>query len=231
MGLTSGRERLVGRSAWVMAWMALVVGQLHALARHATTQGKDDLDLPLTRAWSVPVSRVLRPLLDWSNPDTVYLTYGKLWLPVFVTFTVCAFVVRRHRSARGALERWAWRIALIGYVVATAGVFGAYYTPWLDQSFLFLVLPGLALSVIGSTVLGIALLRAGFHPKATAWLLALWIPLFLAIAQVTSLGNTVLPAIFAFAVVGRRIATGRWPERESADEHGHHVGARRHSLL
>ena len=149
MSLTSGRERLIGRSAWVMAWVALVVGQLHALARHATSEGKDDLDLPLTRAWSVPASRALRPLLDWSDADTVYLTYGKLWLPVFVAFTLCAFVVRRHRSASGALERRAWPTALTGYVVVTAGVFGAYYTPWLDQSFLFLVLPGLAISMIG----------------------------------------------------------------------------------
>ena len=29
-------QRRIGRFAWVMAWVGLVVGQLHALARHNT---------------------------------------------------------------------------------------------------------------------------------------------------------------------------------------------------
>jgi hypothetical protein len=34
----------------------------------------------------------------------------------------------------------------------------------------------------------------------------LWIPLFIGIAQVTSLGNAALPVVFAFGIAGRRIA-------------------------
>jgi hypothetical protein len=78
-----------------------VVGELHALARHATAEGKEDLNQPLTRAWSVPASRALRPLLDSSDPDTVYLTYGKIWFPVFAAFTLCAFVVHQRRRSAG----------------------------------------------------------------------------------------------------------------------------------
>lgn len=94
-------QRVIGRVAWLMAWVGLVVGELHALARHATAAGQEDLDQPLTRGWSAPASRVLRPLLDCSDPDTGYLTYGKIRLPVYAAFTLCAFVVRRRRRSQG----------------------------------------------------------------------------------------------------------------------------------
>ncbi len=110
-------QRRIGRFAWVMAWFGLVMGQFHAMARHQTADGRSDLDSDLVRAWSDPARDLFAPLLDWGSPDTVYLTYGKLWLPVFVAFTLCAFVVRRRRSPVG-VEKWAWRVALAGYVAA-----------------------------------------------------------------------------------------------------------------
>ena len=83
-------------------------------AQHRGRQG-GPADLALTRVWSDP-ARGAGPLLDWGDPDLVYLTYGKIWLPVFLAFTLCAFVVRRRRQPPG-FEKWAWRIALIGYVL------------------------------------------------------------------------------------------------------------------
>jgi hypothetical protein len=143
-------------------------------------------------------------LLNWADPDTVYLTYGKIWLPVFVSFTLAAFVVyRRRRSTR--FEKWAWYITLTGYIIATVAVFGDYYTPWIDQAFLVTV-PALLLSLAGSTMLGIALLCSDFRPRTTPWLLVLWIPLLVGITQITSLGNAVLPAIWAWAIAIRRPA-------------------------
>jgi len=70
--LESIRQRTIARYAWAMAWFGLVAGQLHALARHNTVDGKSDLELPLTRLWSDPARSALRPLLDWANPDAVY---------------------------------------------------------------------------------------------------------------------------------------------------------------
>jgi hypothetical protein len=49
-------------------------------------------------------------------------------------------------------------------------MFGDYYTPWIDQSFLLLTIPGLLISLVGSTMLGIALLRNRYRPRTTAWL-------------------------------------------------------------
>ena len=50
METSPAAQRLIGRFAWIMAWVGLVVGALHALARHATAEGKEDLNQPLTRA-------------------------------------------------------------------------------------------------------------------------------------------------------------------------------------
>lgn len=207
------RQRAIGRFAWAMAWFGLVAGQLHALARHNTVDGRNDLKLPLTRLWSDPARSALKPLLDWANPDTVYLTYGKIWLPVFVAFTLCAFVVRRRRAPYG-FEKWAWRVALTGYVWACVGVFCDYWTQLRGYNAFFgpaflITVPGLLLTLLGSTMLGIALLRRRFAPRLPAWLLALVIPLALGIDQVTSMGSMALPVMFAFGILGRRLARER----------------------
>ena len=201
----------IGRFAWVMAWVGLVVGQLHALSRFATLDGREDLEYPLTRAWAVPADNALRPLLDWAAPDAVYLTYGKIWLPVFVAFTLCAFVVYARRRPTG-VERWAWRLALVGYVWACVGVACDYWTQWATPNAFFdiafmITVPGLLLTLLGSTVLGITLLLKGFRPWPPALLLALMIPLAMGILQVTSMGSVALPVMFAFGILGRKIAS------------------------
>ena len=68
--------------------------------------------------------------------------------------------------------------------------------------------PGLLLTMVGSTVLGITLLVRGSAPRLPALLLALVIPLAWLILQATSLGNAVLPMMFAFGILGRRLASG-----------------------
>ena len=90
--VVSVRDRRIARISWWTAWFGLVLGQLHALARFRTDDGKSDLDLPLTGAWAKPADGVFSPLLDWGSPDLVYTTYGKLWLIVFVGFTGMGFV-------------------------------------------------------------------------------------------------------------------------------------------
>ena len=204
MNASPNMQRLIAKIALYTAIIGTVVGELHALARHATVDGKSDLELPLTEAWAVPAADALRPLLDWANPDTVYLTYGKIWLPVFVAFTLAAFVVHQNRRPAG-FEKWAWRVALPGYVIATASTFGDYYTPYLDESFLFLGVPGLLLTAVGSTLLGIALLMNRFRPRVSALLLVGFIPLLIGISMVTSLGNAVLPVIWAWVFAVRRV--------------------------
>jgi hypothetical protein len=207
-------QRRIGRFAWAMAWFGLVAGQFHAMARHQTADGKGDLEMWTTRVWSDPGRKLFAPLLDWASPDVVYVTWGKIWLPVFVAFTLCAFAIHRRRRPVG-FEKWAWRIALVGYVGATASVFAEYWTQWtsVDQDLVDTVfvatVPFLLITMIGSTLLGIALLRRGIRPKLPAVLLALVIPSLIAISMVTSLGNVVLPIAFAFGILGRQMAAER----------------------
>jgi hypothetical protein len=203
-------QRLIGRAAWATAWFGLVAGQLHALARHRTEDGRSDLDLSTTRFWAEPAGKALKPLLDWASPDTVYLTYGKLWIPVFLAFTACAYVVMRDRGPRG-FERVAWWAAITSYTMATLSVIGFYglqltgANPIGDAAEI-LMFTSLPLMMLTSTALGITLLVKGFRPRLPAILLALQIPLLIAITMVTSLGSGALPVAFAFAILGRRMA-------------------------
>jgi len=157
-----------------------------------------------------PAADLLDPFLSWASPDTVYLTYGKIWFPVFLAFTLCALVVR-HRRQPHRLEKWAWRIAILGYVTVTVGVFLDYWTQLTSYNVLFTVGwfvtgPGLLLMFVGSTLLGVALLLRRSRPVVMPLLLALSLPLAMAILQVTSLGSVALPVMFAFGILGRRIA-------------------------
>jgi hypothetical protein len=204
-------RRAIGRYAWVMAWVGLVVGQLHALARFATEDGKEDLELEWTAAWAVPAADALGPLLEWADPYVVYAHYGKFWTPVFLAFLLCGLLVRRDRTPRG-FEKWAWRIALLGYGSATVGVTLTYWTQWTSSGNAMLgfgfgiTFLGLSLSLIGSSLLGAALLLNRYRPVAPALLLLVTLPVAFLTLQVTSLGGVVLPIMFAFGLLGRRIA-------------------------
>jgi hypothetical protein len=203
------RARWSGWAAVAGAVLGAVLTPLHAMARHATADGEQDLALPWTRAWSEPLSAAVRPLLNWSDPDTVYVTYGKGWLVVLAAVALCAVAVRRRRSPHGA-ETWGWRLALPAYALTALAALVTYWTPWwLDIAFVVLAVPGLVLTVVGSTVLGVALLRRGFRPRLTAWLLALTVPLFLVLAQVVSFGGTLMPVVLAWAVAGWSLASGQ----------------------
>ena len=226
-------ERRVGRLAWVTAWVGLVVGQLHALARFATADGREDLELPTTRAWAEPAADLLAPLLEWGDPDLVYVTYGKVWFPVFVGFTLAAFAVHRRRFAArrlGGFERWTWRVVLAAYVAACVGVFLDYWTQWTGEyNALFdvgwvVTMPAFVVTLVGSTVLGTTLLVRGFRPWFAALLLAGTLPLAFVILQVTSMGSAALPVMFAFGLLGRRVAAGRPVPEPAAGAQNETVG-------
>jgi len=193
--------RRISIAAWLMAAFGTVAGQLHALARFH--DHPHDLEYPLTRAWAVPAMDAVRPLLDWSDPTYVYWTYGKVWLPICLAFTAAAYLVYRRRRPQGA-EREAWRVQLAAYCLLTLSVTGDYYTPWTDYFFIV----GLAAFVViafGGLALGVMLLRTGFLPRLTAWLLVGFLPFFFAITEVTSMGSAMLPLMWGWALAAHRV--------------------------
>lgn len=210
-------QRRLTRWSWFTALATLVIGQLHALARFRTEDGKADLDLPLTALWAEPAGRALEPLISWADPDTVYLSYGKWWTVAIGVMVATGYMVMRLRSPYGA-ERWGWRMFLVGYALLTVGASTYYWGQWttynvLEDVGLWMDLPGILLGSIGGTVLGIALLRRGARPRLAAVLLVLTIPFLVLISMVTSLGNTDVPIMFAIAMLASGAVSARSAER------------------
>lgn len=207
-------DQQIGKAAFVAAVAGTALAPFAALSRFATEDGKEDLESGAVRAWAEPAADVLAPLLDWSNADTVYLTYGKLWAPIMLAAVLCAFTVRRGRTPTGG-ERWGWRLTLIGITGIGLGVTTTYWTPLLDEAFLVTV-PFMLLAMIGGLVLGISLLRRGFRPRATAVLLAAWLPAFFGLSALIAMGAALLPMLWAFGVAGWRMAASPTPAQEQA---------------
>ena len=149
---TESQTRLT-KLAWGTALATLVIGQLHALARHRTEDGRSDLDLPATAFWAEPAGRALDPLLSWAGPDTVYLAYGKWWMLAIGVMVAAGVMVMRLRAPYG-VERWGWRIMLVGYVLLALGAGAFYWGQWtsynvLEDIGLWMDLPGALLGSIG----------------------------------------------------------------------------------
>ena len=197
------------RLAWYGGWVSILVGIMHSLARFATEDGQEDVTA-LTSFWADPARRLLEPLLTFADVDHVYVIYGMLWGPLFLVALGCAVVVRRRRSGMGGGERWAWRVYLTGFTLFTIGGCGAYYGSWInpaliDGAFVALVIPGVLITLIGGTWLGIVLLRRGFRPRVTAALLAAILPLVIAVQMFMSLGSAFMPMLIAWGFAGRAI--------------------------
>ncbi len=204
--------RLVAVYAALAALAAACVSPLLALAYMRTSEGADELHTRSVSWWASPAFHHLGGLVTWASPDRVYATYTQAMALLFPAVILCALALRRRR--RGAVarrpERWGWGIALAGYGIFSLGLLAASLvlihahadSPTLNVVFLTLMLPGMLLSLIGSTALGITLLHSGYRPRATGWLLALAIPL-LAAGQIlghNSLG--IVPPMIAWGITG-----------------------------
>jgi hypothetical protein len=207
--------RRVGLYAVVAAGAAAVVSPLLALAYSATGDGLDEVHKSTVSAWEVPARSLAGGLLTWAGPDRVYGTYWLLFWVLFAAMFLCARAAHARRPAEvGRLERWGWRMVLVGYGLGAVGslaalaivIGGTADNVVIDVAFFALMLPALAIDAIGSTLLGIALVRAGYEPKITAWLLVLVLPVFLVVPEV--LGNFsfgLLPIFAAWAATGWRL--------------------------
>ena len=207
--------RLNGLYAMIAAAASLLFAPLLGLAYFATEDGAEDLEAGTVSAWADPARDIAGGLLTWASPDRVYATYLQVLALLFPAVFLCARAVRARRPVpTGGLERWGWRIALAGYGLATLGLTAAFFVLFgrdptsdaLETVFIALMVPGMLLSIVGSTVLGIALLRNRYAPKLTAWLLALAFPLAIVGSDVlghNSLG--MVPLFVAWGAAGRQL--------------------------
>ena len=136
----------------------------------------------------------------------MYNTYTQAFAVLLPAVILCAWVTRAHRTGpMSGSERWGWRIALTGYALATIGIVTVALVEInaspngsaVGAVFIALMVPGMLITAIGSTVLGIGLLRSDYTPKLTAWLLALAIPFQLLGTGVLGHNSIGMVALFA----------------------------------
>jgi energy-converting hydrogenase Eha subunit A len=203
----------------------VLLSPLLALSYFGIDEGAEELQTATVRAWAEPARDLAGGLLTWASPERVYATYVQAFALLFPAVFLCARAVRARRPAIGRNEHRGWRIALVGYGLASVGLVAAFFIliagsaagDALNVVFLTMMLPGMLISVIGSTVLGIALLRSRYTPRTTSWLLVLAFPSMLVVP--TALGHNSLGMVPVFAAWG---ATGLqlWhaPDRAPAGE-------------
>jgi hypothetical protein len=167
---------------------AVLFSPLLAMAYFATAEGAEELEIGTISAWAEPGRDLAGSLLTFASPDGVYKTYTLIFALLFPAVILAHSVVRSQRpTTQTKPERWGWRLTRVGYImfgtglviVAVALFVTASDSPIVDGAFMGLMFPGLLLSLIGSGVLGVALLRAGYRPRLAAWLLALAFPLWI----------------------------------------------------
>jgi hypothetical protein len=200
--------RLASLYSVVAATASLLLAPLLALSYFATEDGASQLKIGTVSAWAEPARDLAGGLLTFASPDRVYTWYGRAFVLVMPAVALVAWVARSRRpNPMNPAERWGWRLALTGYALGTVGTGLAFWTPFRDAAFLFLMLPGMLLMFVGSTVLGIGLIRAAYRPRSTSWLLALSIPLMIVASDLlghNSLG--LVPVLIAWATTGWRLS-------------------------
>jgi hypothetical protein len=202
--------RWTGLAAMVGGALGLVFAPLYSLAYFATDDGAADANSDWVRAWADPARDLLAPVLTFSTPDVVRLTYFKLFL--FIALGMLAGVVGLHASQAqhgGRLERWGFRANFVGLLLLTIGAVSGYWSPLRDDlSFVAFILPGLLLLVVGSPLFGLGTWRAGVAPRVGSGLLIVGGPAVLLISEVAALGGALIVLYLAWVVLGFSLWSG-----------------------
>jgi len=145
-----------------------------------------EIGAELVPPWEPALSDALGPLFAFAAPEAVYETYGKFHFLVFLGLLFGLLGLRAWRGERaGGLERWGYRLSVVGFVLNLPGNVLDYWVPGNsaagefggvgDWGFLLGTVLGLLLLSVGSILLGVALLQAG-EARLPAWLLLLALP-------------------------------------------------------
>jgi hypothetical protein len=221
----SVRYHRIGLYVVLATVTVVVVAPLLAIAYFATADGAENLAVGTVAAWAEPARDLAGGLVTFASPDRVYATYTQVTALAFPAVVLTAFAARALRPAPSKRsERIGWGITLTGYSLFGAGLLveavvllaGDTSVALADVVFMAAMLPGLLLSLIGATVLGIVFLRSGYRPRVTAWLLALALPLWIVGSFVLGHnGIGLVPQFIAWAATGRQWRTADGPYHAS----------------
>jgi hypothetical protein len=195
-----------GLAALVGGVIGILYFPFHSAAYLSSPQGgADSLAAPWVAAWYEPFTRLFDPLLTFASPLVVYTTFGKFSILVLLGYLAGVLALHSRQSAHaGRLEKWGFRVLLVGTVLGTLGAFGEYYTPYLDFSFLALSAPSFFLLMFGSLLFGIGTLQARMTPRLGGWLLTIggFPGIILMTLLVGHLSGGLLLLDFAWVVLG-----------------------------
>lgn len=174
---TSGKVRWGGLAALLAGILGVVAAPITTSAYFLAGEGA-------APPWQSALGDVFAPLFTFASPEAVYAAYGKLYFLVFLGFLAGLAGLRaEHGSPDGWLERWGFRLSFAGLVLNLLGNLGDYwYRGGIGDStlnslgFLLGTMLGLLALIVGSLMLGIALLRADAVVRLGAWLLVLALP-------------------------------------------------------
>lgn len=204
---------VVTRLSLIAALLGSIVAPIVAVSYLHTPEGIESLDQPSVAFWANPVAELLAPLLDGAGVDLVYLVGTQLMAAIWLATLPAAIATARQRSPVGIERAW-WSITLVGYLWFAVGLVGfgvlagllSPAHPAADAVFMAAMLPGLLTSLIGSSLLGVALVRARYPARGASWLLALAVPLWL-FANLVIGHNSIglVPLLWAWALASRSV--------------------------
>lgn len=187
----------------ISAALMLITTPLHAVAYLRTPDGE-----PGVIRWNQVAFEAAPGLWDWGDRQAVYLTYGRVTSVLMIGALLG--LVALHRKQRGdeaRFERWAFRVFATGFVLLAVGAITEYYSPFLEEAFIFIAIPGLLITLIGGTLLGFASSGRRVIPKSLAIFLALsfipGVPLMVALLGHIPVGFSLVSV--ALILVGLRL--------------------------
>lgn len=161
----------LSRASMAGAGVLLLVAPFHAVAylRDEGYEGQGAIH------WAEAAFEAVPAIWDWSGSHDVYLWFGRVFAVALVLMLIPGAVAlhSRQRGRAARFERWSFRAFALAATLLSLGVILEYYTPFTDQVFLAVALPGLALTLLTGTFFGIATARAGAIPTWLGVLLAL----------------------------------------------------------
>ncbi len=207
--------------------LGILYSPFAAVAYFATKDGASSADSPWVAAWSGAFRSLFGPLFTFASPERVYLTYGSLVLFVILGMLAGLMALHARQVAYAErLEKWGFRVALVGTVLGTLGTLGEYWVGGLafflshsasvtDFSFFVFSLPALPFLMFGTTLFGVGTLRAKVAPRLGAWLLIVggFPGIILMNVLVGHLGGGLLIMDLAWIVLGHAL----WSERSDPD--------------
>lgn len=119
--------------------------------------------------WLHSLEPGLGSLLTFAAPETVYTLYGKVFNLVYLLILPAVFGLHHlHRGTNSPREMRAFRVLVGGLIATCIGVAGDY---WADGMGFPIEVLGLLAVIAGTTLYGVATLRAGVLPPWSSWLL------------------------------------------------------------